>query len=97
MANTSIRTVTTVLFTVLLAAVLTSGSSQNSAYVIRNARVHTMASAGTLASASVVILDGRIADVGASVRAPAGAQVINGQGLEVYPGMVNAWGNIGLT
>jgi len=78
-------------------AALTSTGAEKRAYVIQNARVYTMAAAGTLERASVMIQDGKIAAVGATVKAPAGAQIIDGKGLEVYPGMVNAAGNIGLT
>ena len=67
------------------------------AYVIRDARVHTLSGAGSLQRASVVMVDGKITAVGPGARIPAGATVIPGQGLEVYPGMVNAWGNLGLT
>jgi imidazolonepropionase-like amidohydrolase len=74
-----------------------AGGAQTPSWVIRNARVHTLSKAGTLERASIVVQDGKIAAVGTAVRAPAGAQVIEGTGLEVYPGMVNAWSNIGLT
>ena len=97
MANILKRITIVYAVALLLAAVLSLGASQNTAYVIRNAKVHTLSSAGTLERASVIVVDGKIADVGTSVKAPAGAQIINGQGLEVYPGLVNAWSNIGLT
>lgn len=64
---------------------------------ILNARIHTLGPAGTLERATVVLEGGRIAAVGANVRIPSGARVIRGSGLEVYPGMVNAWSNLGLT
>jgi imidazolonepropionase-like amidohydrolase len=80
-----------------VAAAFSMGASQDQTYVIRNARINTMSSAGILERGSVVVADGKIADVGLSVKAPAGARIINGQGLEVYPGMINAWGNVGLT
>jgi len=44
---------------------------------------------------SVVIRDGKIAAVGASVNAPAGAQTIDGRGLSVYPGLIDAGTNMG--
>ena len=97
MANILKRITIVFAIALLLAAVLSLGASQNTAYVIRNARVYTLSASGTLERASVVVIDGKIAEVGTSVKAPAGAQIINGQGLEVYPGMVNAWSNIGLT
>lgn len=37
---------------------------------------------------TVVIADGRIADVGPGVKAPAGARVIDGSGMTLVPGMV---------
>jgi imidazolonepropionase-like amidohydrolase len=64
-------------------------------YVIRNARIVTV-SGPDIENGSVVIRDGKIAAVGASVNAPAGAQTINGTGLSVYPGMIDAGTNMGL-
>ena len=81
----------------LLLLTAASVSAQDQAVVIRNARVHTLSPAGTLERATVVIADGKIKGVGASVKSPAGARVIDGRGLEVYPGMINAWSSIGLT
>ncbi len=97
MANTLKHTTIIIAIALLLAAALSLGASQNTAFVIRNAKIHTLSAAGTLDRGSVAIADGKIAEVGPSVKVPAGAQVINGQGLEIYPGMVNAWSNIGLT
>jgi imidazolonepropionase-like amidohydrolase len=97
MAKLSQRYVT---FLVSLAVLVTAfflAAADNRTYVIQNARVYTMTSAGMLDRASVVVVDGKITQVGKSVKVPAGAQVIKADGLEVYPGMINAWGNIGLT
>ncbi len=46
---------------------------------------------------TVVIRDGRIAAVGASVTAPSDATVIDGQGLFVYPGFIDSGTQLGLT
>ena len=73
------------------------GANPGRVYAIRDARVYTLGSAGTMAGATVVVVDGRITGVGPGVKIPAGAQIINGQGLHVYPGMINAWSNLGLT
>jgi len=81
----------------LLAAGLLLSAADDRAYVIQNAKVYTLSSQGILDRASVVVVDGKITQVGKSVKAPAGARIIKADGLEVYPGMVNAWGNIGLT
>jgi imidazolonepropionase-like amidohydrolase len=76
---------------------ITPTAATNPIYAIRDARIYTMSAAGILERGTIVISDGKIAAVGAGVKIPAGAQIINGQGLEVYPGMINAWSNIGLT
>ena len=64
-------------------------------YVIRNARVVTVSGAD-IENGSVVIRDGKIEAVGASVNAPAGAQQIDGRGLFVYPGMIDLGTSMGL-
>ena len=45
---------------------------------------------------TVVIRDGKIEAFGASVSVPAGAQIIEGRGLSVYPGMIDAGTSMGL-
>ncbi|HEY6802095.1 MAG TPA: amidohydrolase family protein [Pyrinomonadaceae bacterium] len=64
-------------------------------FVIRNARIVTV-SGPDIENGSVVIRDGKIEAVGATVNAPAGAQTIDGRGLSVYPGMIDAGTNMGL-
>ncbi|HEX8190532.1 MAG TPA: amidohydrolase family protein [Pyrinomonadaceae bacterium] len=65
-------------------------------YVIRGAHVVTVSGA-EIDNATVVITGGRISAVGANVTAPAGAQTIDAGGLWVYPGMIDAGTNMGLT
>jgi imidazolonepropionase-like amidohydrolase len=83
---------TTLMVLALLAAAPVSAAD----VLIKNARVHTLGPAGTLESGSVLIRNGRIAAVGASVTAPAGAQVIDGTGLVVTPGIFAAHTQLGL-
>src|SRR5215813_10045942 len=64
-------------------------------YVIRNARIVTVTGA-EIENGTVVIIDGKIAAVGASVSAPADAKEIDGKGLTVYPGMIDLGTNMGL-
>jgi imidazolonepropionase-like amidohydrolase len=64
-------------------------------FVIRNARIVTVSGAD-IENGSVVIRDGKIEAVGASVNTPGGAQTIDGRGLSVYPGMIDAGTNMGL-
>ena len=64
-------------------------------FAIRNARIVTV-SGPDIENGTVVIRDGKIEAVGASVSVPAGAQTIDGRGLSVYPGMIDAGTNMGL-
>src|SRR6476660_2058192 len=64
-------------------------------FVIRNARIVTVSGAD-IENGSIVIRDGKIEAVGTSVNVPAGAQTIDGHGLSVYPGMIDAGTNMGL-
>src|SRR4029453_4705163 len=64
-------------------------------FVIRNAHIVTVSGAD-IENGTVVIRDGKIEAVGANVNVPAGAQSIDGRGLSVYPGMIDAGTNMGL-
>src|SRR5688572_5370465 len=64
-------------------------------FAIRNARIVTVSGAD-IENGTVVIRDGKIEAVGANVTVPAGAQTIDGSGLSVYPGMIDAGTNMGL-
>ena len=65
-------------------------------YVIRGARIVPVVGA-EIASGTIVIKDGKIEAVGSNVSAPAGANMIDGTGLTVYPGMMDAGTSIGLS
>jgi imidazolonepropionase-like amidohydrolase len=56
---------------------------------ITNATIMT-ASNGTIPKGTIVIRDGKIAAVGANVAVPSGAQIIDGNGKFVIPGIVDA-------
>jgi imidazolonepropionase-like amidohydrolase len=80
----------------LVGAPRASGSSlANETIAIENARVVTV-SGPTLDRATVLVRDGKIAAVGASVDVPAGARRIDAAGLTVYPGMIDASSQLGL-
>jgi len=61
--------------------------------LIQNATILT-ASHGTIEHGSILIKDGKIAEVGASVKAPKDAQVIDASGLFVMPGIVDCHSHI---
>ena len=62
---------------------------------IRNARIVTVAGP-VIEKGTVVLKDGLIADVGAGTAVPAGAWVVEGDGLTVYPGLIDALSTWGL-
>lgn len=62
--------------------------------VIRNVTILT-AAGPTIRNGSVLLRDGKIADVGASVTAPADAVVIDGTGKYVTPGIIDTHSHIG--
>ena len=73
-------------------------SAQRSAietYAITNARIVTV-SGPVIDRGTVVIRDGLIAAVGPNVSAPADARIIDGAGLTVYPGLIDANTSLGL-
>jgi imidazolonepropionase-like amidohydrolase len=61
--------------------------------LIQNATILT-ASHGTIEHGSILIKDGKIAEVGASVKAPKDAQVIDASGLFVMPGIIDCHSHI---
>jgi len=64
-------------------------------FAIRNARIVTV-SGPDIENGTVVIRDGKIEAVGTNVSVPNGTQTIDGRGLSVYPGMIDAGTNMGL-
>lgn len=64
-------------------------------FAVRDARVVPV-SGPVLQRGTVVIRDGLITAVGADVPAPGDARVIEGKGLTVYPGLIDASSEIGL-
>jgi imidazolonepropionase-like amidohydrolase len=65
-------------------------------YAIRNAHIVTV-TGPEIENGTIVIRDGKIAALGVNVSVPAGAQIIEGRGLSVYPGMIDAATSLGLT
>jgi len=67
-----------------------------STYAITHARIVTL-SGGPIDDGTLVIKDGKIAAAGANVEVPAGARIIDGKGLQVYPGLFDAVTQMGLS
>lgn len=62
---------------------------------IRNARIVTVGGP-VIAKGTVVIHSGLIEAVGENVAIPAGAWVIDGEGMTVYPGLIDALSTVGI-
>ncbi|HKD51410.1 MAG TPA: amidohydrolase family protein [Candidatus Acidoferrum sp.] len=69
---------------------------QPSVYAITHAKIFTLAGP-PIEDGTLVIRDGKIGAVGSSVNVPAGAQVIDAKGLQVYPGLFDAVTQMGLS
>jgi imidazolonepropionase-like amidohydrolase len=70
-------------------------STGTDTYAITNARIVT-GTGSTIERGAVVFRDGLIVAVGASATAPPDARVIDGAGLTVYPGLIDASSNLGI-
>lgn len=83
---------------ILLLAVafcLASVSARAQTYAITNARIVTV-SGPAVEKGTVVLRNGLIESVGAEARVPADAVVIDGTGMTVYPGIIDALTGLGL-
>jgi hypothetical protein len=65
-------------------------------FAIQNATIHPV-SGPSIARGTLVVRGGLIEAVGADVAAPAGAWTIDGAGLHVYPGLIDALSRWGLS
>ncbi|HME10675.1 MAG TPA: amidohydrolase family protein [Bryobacteraceae bacterium] len=70
-------------------------AQQPTALAIHNARIVPV-SGPVIAKGTVVVRDGLIETVGANVDIPADAWVVEGDGLTVYPGLIDSLSTIGL-
>ena len=81
-----------------LAVIFTAGlmmAETPSTVAIRNARIVTV-SGPVIAKGTVILRNGLIADVGENVSVPADAWVVEGEGLTVYPGLIDGLSTLGM-
>jgi imidazolonepropionase-like amidohydrolase len=76
--------------------VKTAHASNADAYAIKGGTVVTVTGA-TIQKGTVVIRNGLIEAVGADIPVPADARVIDATGMTVYPGLIDAFSNVGLS
>ena len=93
-----IQTITAVAALVAVAILSAPAAAQQSGatYAIQNARIHTL-EGPVINNGAVLIRNGKIEAVGDNVNIPPGADVIDGTGLDVYPGFFDAATGLGLS
>ncbi len=79
-----------------MACALSVSAAASNSVLIRNVTVHPM-NAPEIQNSSVLVVDGKIADIGPRLSAHQGARVVDGRGLHLYPGLINAATNVGLS
>jgi imidazolonepropionase-like amidohydrolase len=77
-------------------SVIMNNPGKKPAFAIRNATIYPVTTAA-IANGTIVFDKGVITAVGANVTIPAGATVIDGTGLSVYPGLIDSGAQVGLT
>lgn len=75
-------------------SLIASTATAQETLVVRGATVHTAAGA-PIRNATIVVRDGKISAVGASLAIPAGARVIDATGKVIIPGMIDEHSHIG--
>jgi imidazolonepropionase-like amidohydrolase len=80
----------------LMAALLTGAPALAQTIAVTNGRVVTNGEAGVIANGTVLIRDGVIAEVGAQVRIPSGARMIDAEGGWITPGLFHPQTELGL-
>ncbi len=71
-------------------------AKESQVVVLENATIHSQSTAGTFVG-SVVVKDGKITAVGAKVKAPKDAKVIDLTGCHLTPGLIESRGKLWLT
>lgn len=77
-------------------SVILNNNGKKPTVAIRNATIYPVTSA-PISNGTIVFSNGVITAVGASADVPAGAVVIDGTGLSVYPGLIDSGTTLGLT
>jgi imidazolonepropionase-like amidohydrolase len=71
-------------------------AAADNSVLIRNVTVHPV-TGPNIENGSVLVVDGKIEDVGKRLAARSGVRVVDGRGMHLYPGLINAATNVGLS
>jgi imidazolonepropionase-like amidohydrolase len=80
----------------ILACAIAAFAGANDTVFIRNADVYPVTGA-PMKGVSVLVQDGRIADIGARLVPAKGVKIVDAKGLRVYPGFIDSATNLGLS
>jgi imidazolonepropionase-like amidohydrolase len=83
-------------FGLLMACTVVACAAANDSFFIRGVDVYPVTGA-EMKGVSVLVQDGKIADIGAKLIAPKGMKVVDGKGLRLYPGMIDSNTELGLS
>src|SRR6267142_3702412 len=99
MTRVHLRLITAlIVLTSVLASVVIFANGQHSGtdvYAVTNARIVTV-SGPVIDRGTLVIRDGIIVAVGTNVTVPADARIVDGSGLNVYPGLIDSSTTLGI-
>ena len=73
----------------MIACAVAALAAANDSFLIRNVDVYPV-TGPEMKGVSVLVQDGKIADIGAKIVAPKGIKIVEGKGLRVYPGMIDS-------
>ncbi len=71
-------------------------AQEGGTFAVRGATIHTVAN-GAIENGTIMLRGGQIIAVGRDVEIPADAEIIDGEGKHVFPGMIDAFSSLGLT
>ncbi len=80
----------------LFALAAAAFGGQNDSFLIRNAEVYPV-SGPRIENASLLVVDGKIAEIGPKIQTKLKVRIIEGKGLRVYPGMIDSGTVVGLS
>lgn len=83
------------LLLVSAAAVLAAADDNSATFLIRGVDVYPVTSK-PMQGVSILIQDGKIAEISPKIAPPKGIKIVEGKGLRVYPGMIDSATNLGL-
>ena len=83
------------LFGLLMGCALVAAAASNDTFLIRDADVYPV-TGPAMQGVSVLVQDGKIAEIGAKIAPPKGIRIVEAKGLRVYPGMIDSATELGL-